>query len=127
VVRGVGVPGVPMIGRADRDRVDVFHLEEPAVVAQLSRLTASFGGCEINVRLVDVADRHDLGVLVGQKRIEHLIAAVADANKAQPYAIVRAQDAAAPESGTEPGRRGGFSKLAARHRAHLAICLCRGG
>src|SRR5262245_39681032 len=46
---------------------------------------------EIKVRLVDVANRHHVSVVVLQERVEPLVTTVAQPNKAQSYQFVSTQ------------------------------------
>ena len=84
---------MPVVGRVDDDRVDVLHVEQPAVVAVPRGLASGLSRGKIHVGLVDVAQGDDLGVLVREKGVEHLVAAVAQADEAQPHPVVGASHA----------------------------------
>src|SRR5262249_5936416 len=84
-----------------------------AVVAELTRVAASLAGGEIDVALPDVADGHHLRVAVGQEGVEHLVAAVAQADEAQADALVGAKDAGRGQGRADTGRGGGLRELTA--------------
>src|SRR5205823_8912247 len=72
-----GHQGVPVIGSADDDGVEVAAFEKLAVVAESLRIAANLLGGEVDIRLIDIADGDNIGVLVLQEGVEHLVAAVA--------------------------------------------------
>jgi len=59
---GRGDRRVPMVGRADRDQVDVLPLEQAAVVFVKVRLSAELRAGLLGDLPIDVADRHDVAV-----------------------------------------------------------------
>jgi hypothetical protein len=91
-----GLEGVPVVRRGDEDRVDVLVVEKLAVVARGDGLARQFRGPLRPMRLVDVADRHNIDVRVRQRGLDQLPAAVAHADETDPDAFVgavRAPDA----------------------------------
>ncbi|MFO0927219.1 MAG: hypothetical protein U0736_09295 [Gemmataceae bacterium] len=109
---------VPVVRGDDHHRVEVGPLQQLAVVVVLLGLAADLGGGEVEVRLVDVADRRDLAVLVLQKGVEHLVAAVAQADEADAHAVVGAEHAAGAEGGGGQAARGGVGELSTAEAAH---------
>ena len=96
-----------MVRRADADDgVNVVALQEPAVVGELARVGADLLGGEIEIGLIDIADGHDFAVLVFEESVEHLVAAIAQADEAEAEPIARPQDARSAESGADT-RQGG--------------------
>ena len=62
---------VPVVGRGDDDRVDVFAVQDPAEVADTSRgVPPAADWARLEVGLVDVADRRDLDL---RELLERLI------------------------------------------------------
>ena len=83
---------VPVVGRGDDDRVDVFVVQQLVVVVILFGIGARFLDREIHVVVAQVADGHGLLIAVLEKGVVHLIAAVAQADVAHAHAIVGAHD-----------------------------------
>lgn len=61
--------------------------------------------------LADVADRDNLGVRLGEKRIENLVTAVAQSDKAQAHPVVCALETLGGETGSGGGESARFSQL----------------
>src|SRR5262249_49930124 len=89
-----GHQGVAGVGSADDDGVEVATVEELAVVAELLRVGTNLLGGEVDVGLIDVAHGDDVGILVLQKGVEDLVAAVAQADESQADALARSPNAA---------------------------------
>ena len=73
-----------------------LHLQHPAVVVVPRGLAAGLLRGKIHIRLVDVTDRDDLGVLVRDKRVEHLIATISQADEPEAHAVVAPRTRVAP-------------------------------
>src|SRR5262249_26770686 len=85
-------------------------------------------GGEVEIRLMNVADRDHLGIGVSQKRVENLIAAVAQADEAEPDPIIRASDSCCDKcrcGGRGPDGRGGLVEIPTSNTSH-GILLRRG-
>ena len=101
---GDGDGHVPVVGRADDDGVDVFAVEDVAVVEAVGGV----GGGELGfgfqaARFVDVAAGDDF-VLFGELQLaQEILAASAGADGADTYAVVGAQDSAVGRGGGERG------------------------
>ena len=102
---------MPVVGRVDDDGVDVGPFEERGSRGS-GRRAAGLRRGEGHVRRVDVAERRHLDVLVGEERVEHLVAAVAEADEADAHAIVGAEHAAASHGRRHPGGRGSLVRTA---------------
>src|SRR5262249_6887535 len=100
---------VPVIWRGNHDGVDVLAIDEFAEIVMQPGLTANFLLSCGQIRLVDIAQADDLGILVAQERVEQLIAAIADADHPQAHALIAAQDrhAARVQRGQSTG--GGYA------------------
>src|SRR5215813_10971692 len=83
---------MPVIGSTDRNRIYFFRFENLSVVFELCGARADLLRCEIHIGLIDVADRRDGTVLVGEKRVEHLVAAVSERDEPNANAVIRAMD-----------------------------------
>ena len=93
-----GLDGMPVVGRGDDHRVDVLLVEDAAEilvpldrpseigqpggdpVGQLLEMGMDPIELPVQVRLIDVAECDDLGILVPDERIQDLHAPVADAD-----------------------------------------------
>src|SRR5262245_10680184 len=72
---------VPVVGCGDGHRLHVFDFHELPIVLELSWAAAGLLRGEIHIRLMNVADGDDLGVLVREEPVQDLIAAIADADE----------------------------------------------
>ncbi len=88
-----GLQGVPVVGCGDDDGVHVLEFEQLAVVLEPLGAGADLLRREVEVGLVDVADGDDLGVGLLEEAVEHLVAAVAQADEAEADAVIGAEDA----------------------------------
>jgi hypothetical protein len=81
-----------VVRNGNHDGIDVAAFEQLSVIMELLRTAAAalldLLRREIQVRLVNVANRHHGRVLVLQKRVKHLVATVAEPNEAQPDLFV---------------------------------------
>ena len=109
---------VPVVGRRDDDRVDVAPVEKPPVVLELLRRAADLRGGEVEVRLPQVADRHDLGVSLCEEAVEHLVAAVAEADEAEANAVVRPEHTPRAEGRGHARRRRALREVPSRRLGH---------
>lgn len=82
-----------MVGGSDYDCVDVFVLEELAVVLVLDGSGSGLLDGEVQVVVAEVADGHGLIVAVFKEGIVDLVAPVAETDVAHPDAVVSAEDA----------------------------------
>jgi hypothetical protein len=93
--RGDGDGHMPVVGRADHDGVDVFAIEDLAVVevvACVGRTVLGFGFQA--ARFIDVAARDDF-VLFGEFQLaQQILPATAGADGADAYAVVGSQNLA---------------------------------
>src|SRR5262245_26282996 len=92
-----GLERVPVIGGADDDGIEVFLLEQLAVVVVLPGTAADLVGGEIEIRLGQIADGDDRSILVLEEALQNLIAAITQADKAEPDAVIGAGDARAAQ------------------------------
>jgi hypothetical protein len=104
---------VPVVGGGNDDGVHVLAIEELVVVVELIRVRADLLGGEVEVWLIEVADRDDLRVLVGEERVEHLVAAIAQADEADADAIVGAEHAAGAQGRHRHRGTGGGMEISA--------------
>ena len=81
---------VPVVRRGDDHRVHGLIVQQLAVVGVLARMGARLLSREVHVVVAQVAQGH--GLLVGpfEKRVVHLVAAVAQADIAHTDAVVGA-------------------------------------
>jgi hypothetical protein len=114
---------VPVIGGVDRHRVEVLQLEQLPVVLELPGLSAHLLRGEIEVGLVQVAKRHDLGVGVLEEGVEDLVAAIAEADEAHADAIACAEHAASADGRADPGRGRRSAKLPAGEWWHWCLLI----
>ena len=97
---------VPVIGRADHDRVDLAVVQDAAIVGDLQRGGAGdLGGLE-QARLVDVADGHHLvaGQLLQMRHQAARSAAGADDADADPIVRALSSGARHPRAERKSGR-----------------------
>ena len=85
---------VPVIGRADHDRIDIGLFQQLAVIGELARFGRYFLARFLAVRFVDIADGHDLAAAALVQQAQQILAASASADAANADAVVRAQNAA---------------------------------
>ena len=114
---------VPVIGRADHDRVDLAVVEDPAVVGHLrGRGPGDLGGLK-QPRLVDVADGDHLvaGELLEQRH--QPAGAAAGADHADADSVVRALGSETSATGGEHEPRGGGAQERAAGALHVGILL----
>ena len=97
--------GVPIIRRADDHGVEVLQVEQPAIVGEAGWRTTGLPYREVDVRLVDVAHGDDLRVGVRKERVEHLVAAVPQADEPEADAIVGSEHSSRARRSAQP--RGG--------------------
>ena len=83
--------GMPMVRRGDHHRVDDLSVKQFAIILELLWTRADFLGGEVEIGLPQIADRHHVRILLREKSVENLIAAVADADKPHTNAVIRAQ------------------------------------
>src|SRR5262245_16419902 len=114
---------MPVVGRGDDHRVHVFHLQQPPIVLELSRAAADLLRGEIHVRLMNVTYGDDLGVLVREETVQHLVAAIANRDAAETYAVIRSQHTPAAERRADGSRRRDFRKVSASQFAHSSSLL----
>jgi hypothetical protein len=95
--------GVPVVGRGDGHGVDVTVLEQLPVVLVARRGGAGFAGRQVEVVVAEVADGRGDRIAELEKAIVHLVAAVAEADKAHAQAVVGAEDAGVAESSEGEG------------------------
>ena len=118
-----GLLGMPMIGRADRNRIDVSPLEEFLVVLGRERFVAllllDLVRGKVEVRLIHVADGRDLHIGLLQERIVNLVAPIAEADEADAEFAIRLgnpciffRSLRCPRSQGQTGERGARGKLA---------------
>ena len=89
-----------MVRRGDHDGVEVLRVRAACGSrGYCSGFVPIFFDGEVEVRLVDVADGDDLAVLVRQERVEHLVAAIAEADEPDADAVVGAIDAGGAQRG----------------------------
>jgi hypothetical protein len=112
---------MPVVGRVDDHRVDVGAFEHAAIVGVAGRASAGLLHRELDVRRVDVAHARDLDIVVRQEGVEHLVAAVADADDAHPDAVVGAEHAARTDRRAHPRGGCGLAELAATYLGHGVI------
>ena len=82
-----------MVGRGNDHGVHILQLKELAVILEPLRACADFLRRKVEVGFVDVAYSHHLRIVLLQKSVQHLVAAVADADEAKAHAVVGAQNA----------------------------------
>ena len=99
---------VPVVGRGDHDRVDVLSIEDRAKVVDPRHIAVELGHLgdslaqtgkpriqaivsTIEIRLVDVAQRDDLGIDVRQESFQELASAVSHADEAEPHLVAGCQ------------------------------------
>ncbi len=127
--------GMPVVGRGDDHRVDVFLVEDaPEVLVPLDRpsefrqtrrhsvgerleMRMNLVKLPVQVRLIDVAEGDDLGVLVSEERMKVLHAAVTDADAGDSHAVIRPDHAA--------GSRGDVAAARAAAPAMAALVKVR--
>src|SRR5262249_54858814 len=100
-------------GGRDDDRVEVLAVEQLAVVVEHFGTAAGLLRGEVEVGLVNVAQGDDLGVLVREERVEHLVAAIAEADEPEPDAVVGPKDVAGAQGGGRGRGAGGRGKVRA--------------
>ena len=103
--------GVPVVGRGDDHGVDVLAVEHAAKVLVpghlsgellphlrcplangVDHLLAHQGAVPGQVRLVDIAQSHDVHVILGHEALEQLAPAIAHADEADPDLLIGAAD-----------------------------------
>ena len=108
---------VPVVGRADHDRVDRAIVEDAAVVGDLGGSGAGdLGGLE-HARLIDVADRHQLVAGQPLQMVHQAAGAAAGADHADADPVVRALSRRRRHAGPErePGGSGKERAAVADH------------
>jgi len=108
-----GLQRMPVIGRGDDHRIHVLQFKQLAVVFESFRAGANLPGGKIKIRLVDVANGHDFRIALLQEGVQHLVAAVAHANEAQPHTVVGAKYAEGRKGRRRADRGKGPGKLPA--------------
>ena len=81
---------VPVIGGCDDHCVDALVFEHFSIVVIQCRLAACLSIRRCEVGFVEIAERNDLAILVGQKGIEDLIAAITNPDETDTNPIVGA-------------------------------------
>src|SRR5882724_6987325 len=119
-----GLRRMPMIRRGNDDRVHIFYLEQLSIIFELLWFAANFFGGKIKIRLVEIANRDDLGIGVFEESIEHLVASIAQANETKPDALVGSVNAKVAEGSACAGNSDGFGKLSASPCFHNAVLVC---
>ena len=107
---------VPMVRRRDHCRIDRLIFEQLAMVVERLRRPARLLVRDRQVRFVHIAQCRHFAIVVNEKRIEQLVAAIADADEAEANAIVRTVNA------TITGRRhrsGGSGKRTTSRTRHM--------
>ena len=121
VAGGDHLDGVPVVGRGDHDGVDILAIEDRAeildagdvpfdlrhlgdAIAQAGEPRVEPIVSPVEVRLVDVAERHDLGIRMRQEALQELAAAIAHADEAQPDPFV-GPEPRGPAPGSRPSPR----------------------
>ena len=101
---------VPVIGRGNDDRVDVFAVKHVTEIARgLGRVALRFLdaiGRSRGVPVIDVSDGDELDLRLGQERVEELNAAAAGADEPEADLLVRGSGLADPRE-PRPRRRPG--------------------
>ena len=135
VAGGDHLDRVPVVGRGDHDGVDVLAIEHRAeildagdVPLDLRHLGDAFAQPgeprvepiigPVEIRLVHVAERDDLGIRLRQEALQELAAAIAHADEAEPDPFVGPHRAARRQArGRRHGRRrhGGLRKRTTVH------------
>jgi len=101
-----GDGGVPVVGRADGDDLDVLAVQQLAVVLVDRALALVSGGESFGMAAVDVANKHDAAELAGCVAVGRAFSAHTD--RADAQLVVR---------GSRPGRSGGaYIRAASRRR-----------
>ena len=95
-----------MIRSGEDHRIDVRRFEKLAVIVVeapfATVLRLAFG--VLHVALLEVAKRVDLAIPVFQKGVEHLVAPVAQPDKAHADAVIRTKPARVPEGSESDAR-----------------------
>ena len=112
---------VPVVGRGDHDRVDVFAVEHPAKIAVGLRRSARRRLGPVEVGLVDVADRRDLDLRKLLECIDQAGPHAADADEAQ-HDLLAGRDGRPARFSSAPGRLPG--RFAHGRPAFLGASAC---
>ena len=95
--------GVPVVGRADDDAVEVFRIEQSPVVSERLWGTARQFLSSHEVLIVDIAEGGQLDAGDGLRRPHQRPSPPARADDAEPYAVVRSQDTCPGPRHRHPG------------------------
>src|SRR5262249_28900421 len=101
----------------DDDGVDVLAGQQVGITLIRLDVAADLLGGDVEVGLPEVTQGDDLGVLVDQGGVEHLVAAVAQADEAEADAAGGAEDARGGQ-GAQAGGAGGAGEVTAGGVGH---------
>ena len=112
---------VPVVGGADDHGIHILQFEQTAVVLELLRLAADLFRREVEVRLAKIANRDHLGVLVGEKGVQHLVAAVTQPDEAEADALIGSQHARLAKCGGGAGHGQRLGEISAGPQIHGCV------
>ena len=107
---------VPMVRRRNHRRIDRLVFEQLAMVVERLRRPARFLVRGRQIRFVHIAQCSHFAIVVDEKRIEQLIAAIAHADEAETNAIVRTVNATITGRRQRSGGNGKRTTSRTRHR-----------